>query len=91
MGVLLYEMLCGNWPFSAKNESELARKIKAKDFKFDSSIQITEEMKNLVSRMLEFEEGNPQTKTGRILLEDIFKHPAVTNSLQIDLSVQPQD
>lgn len=87
MGVLLYEMLCGCWPFSARNESELVRKIKAKDFQFDSTLNITPEMKDLVSRMLEFDEGDPQTKTGRILLEDIFKHPATTNPLQIDLAV----
>ena len=53
-GCILYIMLCGRPPFYAKNDDELIRKIKAKQysFNFPEFKNVSNEAKDLVTRLL---------------------------------------
>lgn len=73
-GVLLYEMLMGNAPFSGKNDHETFQKIAQfdlnKDKKYDN---LSEEAKDLITKILVTDSDK------RMEYEDILDHPWFTS------------
>lgn len=51
-GILLYRMLCGRTPFSGKSMKEVFDNILYSDLRFPSSVQLSPEAKDLISRLL---------------------------------------
>lgn len=51
-GILLYRMLCGRTPFSGKSMKEVFDNILYSDLRFPSSVQLSSEAKDLISRLL---------------------------------------
>jgi calcium-dependent protein kinase len=70
-GVILYIMLSGHPPFTGKDDAEILKKVEKGYFSLNSSewSHISEEGKNLVSQMMEYE---PET---RISAENALNHP----------------
>ena len=66
LGVLLYAMLFGNFPFKSKNEEELFELINKGKLNFPNNIEISDKAKNLLLKIIVI---NP---TKRISLEDIL-------------------
>jgi len=66
-GVILYTLLCGNLPFDDDNIPDLFRKIKNGDYSFPS--HITDEPRDLISRMLEVD------PLRRMTINEIRRHP----------------
>ena len=65
--MILYTLLCGNLPFDDDNIPDLFRKIKNADYTFPS--HITEEPRDLISRMLEVD------PLRRMTINEIRRHP----------------
>lgn len=51
-GILLYRMLCGRPPFSGRNMKEVFDNIMFTDLRFPSSIPVSPEAKDLISKLL---------------------------------------
>lgn len=51
-GILLYRMLCGRPPFSGRSMKEVFDNILFSDLRFPSSVQLSPEAKDLISRLL---------------------------------------
>lgn len=68
MGVCLYTMVVGQFPFSAPNDAELMRKIKSGRYE-DLPTTVSESLKDLLKRMLQV---NHQK---RFTLQEIKSHP----------------
>ena len=73
-GVILYYMLCGNFPFEDVSNDNLYRKIIKG--KFDIPKSISKDAKDLINKILVV---NPNK---RINIKDIKKHPWVLNYLE---------
>ncbi|EGR30134.1 protein kinase domain protein [Ichthyophthirius multifiliis] len=84
-GCILYKMLYGQYPFIARDLPSLISIIKQKvvreEFQFPLEPQISEEVKNVIVRMLKYEEQD------RISWDEIFKHPILQKKYNI-LSTQ---
>eukprot|EP01017_Pseudomicrothorax_dubius_P009028 TRINITY_DN13004_c0_g1_i2.p1 TRINITY_DN13004_c0_g1~~TRINITY_DN13004_c0_g1_i2.p1 ORF type:complete len:329 (+),score=50.34 TRINITY_DN13004_c0_g1_i2:57-1043(+) len=52
LGVMLYECLCGEYPFQASSVEELKRKINQGKINFPPSVVLSDEIKNLILKML---------------------------------------
>lgn len=71
LGVLTYEFVCGFPPFEDRNSvNNTYRRIARVDLKFeDKEVRISEEVKDLITRLLRYD---PQK---RIPLTEVKKHP----------------
>ena len=69
-GVIMYVLLSGHFPFFAKTEDEITRKILSGKFKFDKKYfkNISNEAKDLISKCLIYD------KNKRISIEEVLKH-----------------
>ena len=83
-GVLLYEMLMGNAPFSGKNDHETFQKIAQFDLNKDKKYEnLTEDAKDLITRILVADSDK------RMEYEDILDHPwfEISEEVKIDESI----
>ena len=71
IGVLLYEMTTFKMPFDASSISELAKKIKNRDFKKINSQIYSNELKKLIYDMLNLN-PNLRPSTKEILSKNLF-------------------
>jgi aurora kinase len=71
LGVLMYEFLVGQPPFLAEKYNETYKRISLVDVKFPSDIDISNEAKDLLKKLLVH---NPNK---RMKMEDIEKHPFI--------------
>ena len=72
IGVCFYQILFGKTPFEAKSYEELKEKVKSmsgKNLKFPKDIVISEQCKNLLVSLLQYDANN------RIEWKDFFNHP----------------
>lgn len=78
LGVILYMLVCGHPPFQEANDSETLTMIM--DCKYDISHHVSQDCRNLISRMLL---RNPEK---RATLSEISKHPWLSsiNTLNVD-------
>ena len=69
-GVIMYVLLSGHFPFFAKTEEEITRKILTGKFKFDKKYfkNISNEAKDLITKCLIYD------KNKRISIEEVLKH-----------------
>ena len=68
-GVILYAMSTGTLPFNAEDGQEVIRQVKRGDWTFPTGIHLSDEMMDLIWRMLQ------QNPSSRIPIRDIWKHP----------------
>lgn len=68
LGVILFKLATGIFPFRSKRESELNKKITRGDYSFPASLKIDSSIRELVSRMLKVREGD------RIDLADVVQN-----------------
>lgn len=80
LGVTLYVFIFGVMPFDGNTLSELHANIATRQLTFPSSMYVSEELKDLLTRMLE------KDWTQRISLPDIMAHSWVT---QVSCNVLP--
>jgi serine/threonine protein kinase len=71
LGTVFYEMVSSKPPFRANNHIELLKKIEARDGPKWSNVQVSEPIKDLISRLLK---KNPLE---RMAFEEFFLHPCV--------------
>jgi calcium-dependent protein kinase len=79
VGVLLYLLVTGTYPFDSetKNRTEVFNKIKNCTFKIDD-LKLSSECKDLIKRMITVD------RSKRISGEDILKHPWFKKTLKQD-------
>ena len=68
LGILLYEMLMNHSPFCAKSARNIMNNIKEHELIFDKNKVISEECKDLIKKLLEY---NPEK---RLKIKDILEH-----------------
>ncbi|CAD2217431.1 serine/threonine-protein kinase [Angomonas deanei] len=64
-GILLYRMLCGRTPFGGRSMKEVFDNILYSDLRFPSSVQLSPEAKDLISRLL-IKEPNRRIKGNEV-------------------------
>ena len=74
LGILCYQMLVGEYAFSAQNEKELCSKIEEGTFKMP--ITLSKETISFLMNMLQYD---PKKRSNA---EEISKHPFLTNSIE---------
>ena len=84
-GIILFAMLFGYLPFDDKDNNILFRKILECNLEFPNDIEVSDEAKDLISRILT---PNPNK---RIKLEEILVHPFLkSGNIQYHKMVKPQ-
>jgi polo-like kinase 1 len=76
-GVILYTLIIGEFPFDGNTEKKIYRRIKINTYSFPNYINISEQAKDLIVKLLE---PNP---VKRLSLEEIQKHPFLENKSAI--------
>ena len=74
LGILLYTMLFGTFPFESKKESELFALINKAKLNFPNDIEVSGEVKNLLFKIIVIKPNK------RSSLEDILNDPWIKNS-----------
>ncbi|KAF2074966.1 hypothetical protein CYY_003751 [Polysphondylium violaceum] len=69
LGILIYEFLYGSSPFNSEKEQDILSKIKDNHYEFPSDVYVSDEAKDLISRLLN---SDPYQ---RISLEETINHP----------------
>ena len=80
-GVLMYLLLCGEFPFEGETEEEVFKKVKKCEFDFSPS----NNCKDLIKKLLE-----PKIQK-RIKAIDALKHPFFTESFNPDAALKKKD
>ena len=75
LGVLLFTMVFGNFPFRAKKEEKLFELITEGNLIFPKDIEVSDEVKNLISKMMVIKPSK------RISLESILEDPWINNNI----------
>jgi serum/glucocorticoid-regulated kinase 2 len=84
-GILLFEMLCGIPPFYVENLDKMYDMIKNSSVKFPKRINLSEEAKDLIKKLLE---KNPKKRLGsQSGIEEIKNHPFFAG-IDFDLILQ---
>ena len=84
-GILLYEMLYGLPPFYDENVDKMYEKIKSGSIKLQKRIQLSDEAKDIIKKLLE---KDPKKRLGyQNGIEEIKKHPFFSNC-DFDLLLQ---
>lgn len=60
LGVLLYKMATGLFPFRAKTEADLRKKILKGEYSFPSTVSLSVELRQLLQSLLSTEERRPR-------------------------------
>lgn len=74
VGVILYQMIFGRRPYYANNILDLLKKIEQEKIRFDESIDVSDECKNLIINLLQI---NPEN---RIEWNEFFIHPWIATN-----------
>ncbi|CAD8190766.1 unnamed protein product [Paramecium pentaurelia] len=74
VGVIIYTLLIGKPPFETSDVKTTYNKISQCQFNFPDHIQISENAKNLISRILVLDPSK------RLTLDDILSHPFMTSN-----------
>ncbi|CAK69732.1 unnamed protein product (macronuclear) [Paramecium tetraurelia] len=73
LGILIFEMLCGRTPFFSENRNQMFRNIVESELKFPSTINLSNDCKNLLTALLK---KKPHERLGnKGDAEEIKKHP----------------
>ena len=86
-GVLMYLLLCGEFPFQGETEEEIFKKMKNCEFDFSPPIfrNISRNCQDLIKKLLE-----PKIQK-RIKAIDALKHPFFTESFSPDAALKNKD
>ena len=86
-GVLMYLLLCGEFPFEGETEEEVFKKVKKCEFDFSPPHfrRISNNCKDLIKKLLEPKIGK------RIKAIDALKHPFFTESFSPDTALKKKD
>jgi len=86
-GVLMYLLLCGEFPFEGESEEEIFKKVKKCEFDFSPPHfrHISNNCKDLIKKLLE-----PKIKK-RIKAIDALKHPFFTECFRPDFALKQKD
>ncbi|KRX05951.1 Protein kinase-like domain [Pseudocohnilembus persalinus] len=77
LGVNFYQMVFGSYPFDARSESELVKKIQGQLINFNKNgVKISRELQDLLSRMLKYNIKQ------RITMPEIWEHPLFEKQIQ---------
>lgn len=74
IGIILYELLLGKYPYNANNHIELIKEIDNKDLTIPMSLLISNDCKNLIVGLLQ------KNHEKRISWEEFFDHPWFKNN-----------
>ena len=74
LGVTLYQFIFGQLPFTARTLHQIYQHIIEDPLTFPDNIPIPDELKHLLSRLLD------KDPTTRITIPEIKRHPWVTNN-----------
>ena len=70
-GILLYELFCDKTPWTGKGSPELFNNIKDKKLEFPEEIELSEDIKDLIKRMLKKDQDK------RLDFDEVSKHKAL--------------
>jgi polo-like kinase 1 len=73
MGVIMYTLLIGNHPFETPDVKTSYKKIRMNSYTFPEHILISEEAKNLITKILVLDPSKRPT------LDEILTHPFINN------------
>lgn len=85
LGAVFYEMVTAKPPFRANNHIELLRKIESRDGPKWNNVQVSESLKDLISKLLK---KNPLE---RMAFEEFFLHPCVMGDSLIPIKESRQE
>lgn len=54
-GVIFYQMIYGRFPYLASTDNDLVKKIKNNPLKFDDSVKVSKDVKDLLKKMLVYD------------------------------------
>jgi serine/threonine protein kinase len=83
LGTVFYEMVTAKPPFRAGNHIELLRKIEARDGPKWTNVQVSDSLKDLISKLLK---KNP---VERIAFEEFFLHPCLMGTTLLKRAQTP--
>lgn len=79
IGIILYEMIYGNWPFYGKSEpilvQEIVKRVQDKKLALPTVPKVSDHTADIIQRMLMYNEE------GRISWDEIIKHPILSESV----------
>ena len=78
IGVMIYKLIIGEFPFKAKDIKSLYETIKKLDYSFPETIKISKEAKDLISKIL-VTDPSKRLSLEQILNHDFFKQTSNTN------------
>ena len=75
MGCMMFGMLYGDLPFSAKNADDVLDKIKSGNFNFPSTPKVSQEAKDIINQMLTLD---PKSRPN---INELYDHPWLKNKV----------
>ena len=72
LGIIIYEILIGKTPFETQHFEELLRKLNKLDYSFPKNIKISDDAKDLISKIL-VEDPSKRPTLEQILEHQFFK------------------
>ena len=80
LGVMIYKLIIGEFPFKAKDRDSAYEKIKKLEYSFPETIIISKEAKDLITKILVIEPSK-RLSLEQILNHDFFKQSSIPNFL----------
>ena len=88
LGIILYTLLIGKTPFEDKDDQLIIKKIKLNSYSFPNNVIISENAKNLISKILILD-PKKRPSLDQILIHDFFTQEPIPKLLPTSTLIHP--